>query len=498
MRRLNLVIAFLLAALPCIAQRAGPFNLSALNQCAPINVNPQTTSTVGINVTGTFSATLTPQVVIAGQSAVNTNVYPYGSSTAQGTITASGAFFSPVAGIDKFQVCVTGFTSGSATVYLNVSTASARGPGGGGGGGSGTVTHTAGALTAKQLMIGNGAADSTVDPDASTDGAGNETAVSYTSSGLNGGLIGPEGTCGSLTPATGIDLLCSSSGGGSGALATHGWVQNVNNAGWTTFASAAGSAGVLQASNGSGGLQTTSLTDNGTNVAGTEPFLSASGTASAPAYGYSSYSGLGRHAVAISTECFAGQGDTCDVASSDSSGQVVASTLQFGWSSSSSNASSGLDTSFTRQAAGYVGVSNGANPSGGSGSYSSALVANGGLGVVLTSTASITGPVPVKADTSNANQVVVTTTTDTGAGIVLGICANSAGTGLKCYVMTSGIFALTLDSGTCAIGNWVQVGTTTNGRVLCTGTYNAGKVIGVAMAAQSTVGSTFNVMVGIR
>lgn len=47
-------------------------------------------------------------------------------------------------------------------------------------GGTGTVTHTAGALTALHLMLGNGASDSKVDSVALTDGAGNMTAASYT------------------------------------------------------------------------------------------------------------------------------------------------------------------------------------------------------------------------------------------------------------------------------------------------------------------------------
>ena len=48
------------------------------------------------------------------------------------------------------------------------------------GGGSGTVTHTAGALTSNQLVLGNGTADVKVDPSAETDGAGNLTALSGT------------------------------------------------------------------------------------------------------------------------------------------------------------------------------------------------------------------------------------------------------------------------------------------------------------------------------
>jgi hypothetical protein len=58
-------------------------------------------------------------------------------------------------------------------------------------GGAGTVTHTAGALTSGNCVIGNGSADIKVDPDCSTDGAGNVTATSYTS-------LPPSGDAGKL------------------------------------------------------------------------------------------------------------------------------------------------------------------------------------------------------------------------------------------------------------------------------------------------------------
>jgi hypothetical protein len=129
---------------------------------------------------------------------------------------------------------------------------------------------------------------------------------------------------------------------------------------------------------------------------------------------------------------------------------------------------------------------------------SGVLTENPGVGVALVSTAAITGAVPVKADTTNANQVVVTTTADTGAGIPIGVCANSPGVGGTCHVILIGISSLKLGTGTCSIGNFVIVDTTTDGRVKCTGTYTAGTSIGVALAAQSTIGNTFNVLVGLR
>lgn len=50
--------------------------------------------------------------------------------------------------------------------------------------GAGTVTHTAGSLTALKCVIGNGAADITVDPDCALDGSGHEILASLTASGI--------------------------------------------------------------------------------------------------------------------------------------------------------------------------------------------------------------------------------------------------------------------------------------------------------------------------
>ena len=132
--------------------------------------------------------------------------------------------------------------------------------------------------------------------------------------------------------------------------------------------------------------------------------------------------------------------------------------------------------------------------------YTGNTLASGVVGnaVGYKSTAAITGPVPVKWDTSNANQVVVTTTTDTGAGVPIGVCVNSPGVAGSCLTMTTGTVALTLGTGTCAIGNFVIVDTTTNGRIKCTGTYTAGTVIGTAQVANSTVGTASNVLLGFK
>ncbi len=127
-----------------------------------------------------------------------------------------------------------------------------------------------------------------------------------------------------------------------------------------------------------------------------------------------------------------------------------------------------------------------------------AVTAAAGFGVPILASTGISGVVPVKADTANSSHVVSTTTIDTASGIVIGVAVNSPSANNIAEVVTSGLQNLALGTGTCAISQFVVVDTTTNGSVKCTSTYTAGSIIGVAMQAQSTVGSTFSVMVGLR
>lgn len=105
----------------------------------------------------------------------------------------------------------------------------------------------------------------------------------------------------------------------------------------------------------------------------------------------------------------------------------------------------------------------------------------------------------VKLDTANANSVVVTATTDTGAGIPLGVAMNSVAAGAYVNVGVLGYTSMPLlGTGTCAIGNFVIVDTTTAGRVKCTSTFTAGTVIGKATAAQSSVGSGVSMQIQLE
>jgi hypothetical protein len=118
----RILLALLLFAVPAFAQSTGPFVLTATTSpCATIGTLSNY-ATVGIRVSGTFSATLQPGVTIQGQPSTNTSVVPVGSTTSQNTITAAGAYTASVAGASTFQICATGFVSGTATIWLNVST----------------------------------------------------------------------------------------------------------------------------------------------------------------------------------------------------------------------------------------------------------------------------------------------------------------------------------------------------------------------------------------
>ena len=114
-----LLFPFALAALgpPLFAQQTSGSITSA--QCVTIRVDSQ--STVGIQVVGTWTGTLVPQISIQGQSPVTLQVTPSTSATAQSTITANGVFQAKVAGGTQFQVCGNTVASGTANVYLNAS-----------------------------------------------------------------------------------------------------------------------------------------------------------------------------------------------------------------------------------------------------------------------------------------------------------------------------------------------------------------------------------------
>lgn len=124
-RFLFFLFALALSPSPPLVAQSSPgaktFTLKAANQIACIGT--ANLPTVAIIVTGTFSATLQPQVSINGSTPQNSQVTPTTSSTAQATITTAGNYVAAVGGFDTFCLNVSSYASGAATVVLNPSPA---------------------------------------------------------------------------------------------------------------------------------------------------------------------------------------------------------------------------------------------------------------------------------------------------------------------------------------------------------------------------------------
>lgn len=117
----------------------------------------------------------------------------------------------------------------------------------------------------------------------------------------------------------------------------------------------------------------------------------------------------------------------------------------------------------------------------------------------FTATAALTAGQVVKIDTANPNSVVVASTADTGPGITIGIVLNSPASAGTAFVALFGkVASPVIGTGTCAIGNFVVVDTTTNGRVKCTATFAAGTVLGRALSAGAGVGTTLVVLLNLQ
>jgi hypothetical protein len=150
MKKKKLILLLLFASLcglPMFAQSVGPISITS-SQCASIAVGSGN-ATVGIVVTGTWTGTLQPEVSVQGQAPANAQVTPSSSSTPTSTITGDGTYTASVAGMSTFSLCGNTVASGTAVVFLNVSTASA-GKGGGGGASGGTLVNSIAALNTAQ------------------------------------------------------------------------------------------------------------------------------------------------------------------------------------------------------------------------------------------------------------------------------------------------------------------------------------------------------------
>ena len=189
------------AALARAQTSTGPFsvNSTATANCPAISVGDN--ATVGIHVEGTFSMTLQPQIAIGGRAPSNTTVYPYGSTTSQGTITAAGDYNTSVAAASTFVMCASAYVSGSATIILTVSPAQSK-SGGGGGGGTNNPGGSAG-----QIQTNGGSVFGAFT--ASGDCTINTTTGAVTCTKTNGTAFGTLATATTATPVVSLFSGCS-------------------------------------------------------------------------------------------------------------------------------------------------------------------------------------------------------------------------------------------------------------------------------------------------
>jgi hypothetical protein len=138
----------------------------------------------------------TSKAVPTGVLVGDTDTQTLTNKTVDGVSPATMSFVDPTSSIQtqlnaKAPLASPAFTGTATAVNLTV-TGTCTGCGSGG---SGTVTHTAGALTASQVVIGNGTADVKVDTGCSTDGAGTMTCLGFKTNGTTPTAISlPAGT----------------------------------------------------------------------------------------------------------------------------------------------------------------------------------------------------------------------------------------------------------------------------------------------------------------
>lgn len=72
---------------------------------------------VAVQVTGTFTATITWQVTVDGTNWVNAMMTPTATGTAAATATAAGVYLGNFPGCKAFRANITAFTSGAITAY---------------------------------------------------------------------------------------------------------------------------------------------------------------------------------------------------------------------------------------------------------------------------------------------------------------------------------------------------------------------------------------------
>ena len=264
-----------------------------------------------ITVNGSFTATLQFEISPDGGATwVSASATPSGGGSAVTSATAAGVWTLTVAPYTFLRVRASSYASGIATITLAYSTA----------------TGTGGSL-----------------PSGCSSSAGQITCAQFSTSGLNGGLIGTEGTCAAtgFAPAVGLDLLCPSST--SGPLSSHGWLYSNNGGAWTQL------------------VNLSDLTDvAGTSVTSGGQFFFPVGTQANPAISFTGHTNMGFWIPATNVVCLiAFSTDRCDYDFSGGNLAMEAGSV-FAFSTSSTDATQAADVGISRLGPNIVGVGTGA------------------------------------------------------------------------------------------------------------------------------------------
>ena len=110
--------------------------------CAQFSTAGQ--GSIGIQITGTWSGTITFQGSIDNTNFVSLLVAPSASTTAVTTTTANGIWTAAVAGLTSVRATFTSYSSGTAVVVFRVTTTARNGIGGTSGGGGGSPAGSSG------------------------------------------------------------------------------------------------------------------------------------------------------------------------------------------------------------------------------------------------------------------------------------------------------------------------------------------------------------------
>lgn len=205
---------------------------------------------VSVQVTGSFSGTLTFEVSLDGVTYVAAAVTPAGSSTQVTTTTSTGIWGAPVGGVGQFRVRFSSYSSGTATVRIGSSLASALGnDNGGGGGGGGAPTDATYVLNTAAVDLPNAQDLSALTTGLAvvTNGTGLVSTVGDPLSVAHGGTGLASGTSGGILGFTGATTLASSV-----ALTNHAIVLGAGAAATPTPLGSLGTATTLLHGNATG------------------------------------------------------------------------------------------------------------------------------------------------------------------------------------------------------------------------------------------------------